>query len=94
MVAVSPWRWRHHLLLAKVHGQESDWGAALKAAGKALELNPAAPTVRQFRVLCHLRLGERAQAQKEFDTLVAINPRQSETLRRWFAETLHQAGAK
>ena len=59
---------------------------ALKAAGKALELNPGGLTVRQFLVACHLRLGERAQAQKEFDTLVAMNPPQAEMLRRWFAE--------
>jgi hypothetical protein len=48
--------------------------------------------VRQFLVVCHLRLGERAQAQKEFETLVAMNPPQSEMLRRWFAEVLRQGG--
>jgi hypothetical protein len=88
LVAVGPWRWRYHLLLGQVHGQERDWGAALKAAGKALELNPAGLTVRQFVVLCHLRLGERTQAQKELDTLMAMNPPQAEALRRWFAEVL------
>jgi hypothetical protein len=57
-----------------------------------VKLNPGAPTVRQFLVRCHLRLGERAQAQKELDTLMAMNPPQAETLRRWFHELLRQAG--
>ncbi len=92
LVEVSPWRWRHHFLLGEVHGQGGNWGAALKAGGKALELNPGGSTVRQFLVMCHLRLGERAQAQKEFDTLVAMNPPQAEMLRRWFAGALRQAG--
>jgi tetratricopeptide (TPR) repeat protein len=92
LIAVSPWRWRHHLLLGQVHGQGGNWGAARKAGGKALELSPGQASVRQFLVLCHLRLGERAAAQKEFDTLVAMNPPQAEMLRRWFAEMLRQAG--
>ena len=78
--------------MGQIHGQEGDWGAARKAGSKALELNPGEPTVRQFLVLCHLRLGERSQAQKEFDMLMAMSPPQSEVLRRWFAELLDQVG--
>ena len=92
LLGVSPWRWRHHLLLGQVNGQARDWGLALKAGGRALELNPSEPTVRQFLVLCHLRLGERAQAQKEFDTMMAMNPPRPEVLRRWFADVSRQAG--
>jgi tetratricopeptide (TPR) repeat protein len=94
LLKVSPWRWRHHLLLAQVHGQDQSWDAALKAAAKALELNPSEPSVRQFLVLCHLRRGERTRAQQEFDTLVAINPSRSDSLRRWFAEVSGSAGGK
>jgi tetratricopeptide (TPR) repeat protein len=92
LIAVSPWRWRHHFLLGQVHAQVGDWGTALKSGGKALELSPGQPTVRQFLVVCHLRLGERAQAQKELDTLVGMSssPSQSEKLRRWFVEVSRQ----
>jgi hypothetical protein len=86
LVAVSPWRWRYHLLLGQVDEQGGNWTAALKSGSKALELNPAEPTVRQFLVLCYLRLGEPAQAQKEFEVLLSMNPNQPEMLRRWFAE--------
>jgi Flp pilus assembly protein TadD len=88
LVVVSPWRWRHHLLLGETEGQDGDWGAAVKSAHRALELNSAAPSVRKFLVLCHVRLGERAQAHKELDTLVEMYPPKAETLRRWFAEVL------
>jgi tetratricopeptide (TPR) repeat protein len=86
LIAMSPWRWRYHLLLGQIRGQGDDWVAAQQAANKALELNPAELSVRQYLVLCHLRLGERAQAQKDFDTLLAMNPPQPEILRRWFAD--------
>jgi len=86
LIAMSPWRWRYHLLLGQVGAQGGDWTVAQRAASKALELNPAELTVRQFLILCHLRLGERAQAQKEFDTLLAMNPTQPDLLRRWFAD--------
>jgi tetratricopeptide (TPR) repeat protein len=92
LVALAPWRWRHHHLLGQVHAQEGNWAAALEGCGKALELNPAEPSVRQFVILCRLRLGDGAQAQREFDTLLAMNPRQAGRLRRWFAEVSRQAG--
>src|SRR5262249_20356256 len=34
LVAASPWRWRHHFLLAQVLGQDGNWSAARKAASK------------------------------------------------------------
>jgi tetratricopeptide (TPR) repeat protein len=92
LLALSPWRWRHQLLLGQVQGESGDWSAAQKAGNQALDLNPAEPTVRQFLVLCHLHRGEPAQAQTEFDTLLAMNPPQPELLRRWFAEAARSAG--
>jgi tetratricopeptide (TPR) repeat protein len=92
LVKVNPWRWRHHLTLGEVHRQDDNWAAALKAYREALRLNPADLSTRQLVVLSHLRLGQQAEAQKEFDTLLPLNPPQPDVLRRWFAEEMLRAG--
>jgi predicted CXXCH cytochrome family protein len=92
LLAVNPWRWRYHLTLAQAQGQGNNWGAAVSACREALKLNPADPATRQLLVLGHLRSGDRAQAEREFDLLLALNPSRSEGLRRWFAEEMRKAG--
>jgi tetratricopeptide (TPR) repeat protein len=92
LVKLNPWRWRYFLLLGQTYGLQGNWGQAQHVGSKALELGPAELAVRQFLVECHLRLGERAQAQKEMDTLLALNAAQADVLRRWFAELSRQVG--
>jgi predicted CXXCH cytochrome family protein len=91
LLQVNPWRWRYHLTLAQSLGQGNHWRTAVSACGEALNLNAAGLATRQLLVLGHLRLGERAQAEREFDLLLALNPPRPEVLRRWFAEELRQA---
>jgi predicted CXXCH cytochrome family protein len=91
LLRVNPWRWRYHLTFAQSQGQGNHWRAAVLACRGALQLNPADWATRQLLVLGHLRLGERAQAEREFDLLLALNPPRPEALRRWFAEELRQA---
>ena len=91
LLQVNPWRWRYYLTFAQSQGQGNHWRAAVSACREALRLNPADRATRQLLVLGHLRLGERVQAEQEFDLLLALSPPRPEGLRHWFAEELRQA---
>jgi hypothetical protein len=87
-VRANPWRWQYHQKLAEACASATDWAAALRSCREALKLNAADPGVRWLVVLCHIRLGDKPQAQKEFDTLLGLNPPQTEELRRQFAQLM------
>jgi Flp pilus assembly protein TadD len=92
LVEISPWRPGYHLTLAQAHGQSGEWQAASRAVGEAVKLNPADPGARQLLILCRLRLGEVAQAERELELLLATGPPQPEMLRAWFAQERSRAG--
>jgi predicted CXXCH cytochrome family protein len=83
-IKINPWRWEYHQTLARVHGQTKDWKASLLSCQEALKLNTLEPGTNRQLVLCYLRIGEMAKAQKAFEVLLALIPSQNEELRQWF----------
>ncbi len=85
-VRANPWRWECHRALAQARAQARDWPAAERACRAVLKLHAAEPGTRHLLVVCRLAQGDRAGAQKEFDTLLALSPPDADKLRQWFAQ--------
>jgi Tfp pilus assembly protein PilF len=84
-IAINPWRSDYRAELASVYLRNHDWNSAGAAARDALRLNPANLDVRKLLIRCEVRLGDRAAARHEFDTLMAFDPPDRDDLRRWFS---------
>jgi tetratricopeptide (TPR) repeat protein len=82
-IAINPWRSDYHSELASLCFQARDWPAAVAACQEALRSNATDIPVRKLFVRCLLRLGDRAAAQRELQTLLAFNPPDREELLRW-----------
>jgi predicted CXXCH cytochrome family protein len=87
-IQANPWKWEYHLALARVHAQNNNWQGALRSAQEVVKLNPFEPNAHRFLVVCRLRLGDRAESQKAFETLIKLNPAQADELRRWYTQQL------
>ncbi len=87
-IKINPWRWVYHQTLASAYGKLNDWQASLGSCLEARKLNALEPEINRHLVLCYLRLGEKAKAQKTFEILLLINPSQTEQLKRWFAQQM------
>ncbi len=85
-IDLNPWRWEYHQVLARVYAQDKDWVSSMRSCQEALKLNALEPGTNRHLVLCHVRLGDRAQAQKAFETLLLLIPAQTDELRRWYAQ--------
>ncbi|MCI0459694.1 MAG: tetratricopeptide repeat protein [Gemmataceae bacterium] len=83
---VNPYRSEFHYGLARQLVQARSWSSAVQACQRALQLDLAHVEVRKLLVRCYLELGEKDRARVEFERLLALNPPDSETLRRWFQE--------
>ncbi|MFL5341540.1 MAG: tetratricopeptide repeat protein [Gemmataceae bacterium] len=91
-VRVNPWRWEYYKVLAQAAGSRGAWPEALAACEKALSLNAADPAARWLKVVCHFRMGNRAEAEREFDTLMALKPPGADRFREMFAQESRRAG--
>jgi predicted CXXCH cytochrome family protein len=87
-VRANPWRWQYHQALAQACAQANDWPGAMRECQEVFKLHAAEPGTRQLLVVCYLKLGDRPQAQREFDTLMGLNPPDAEKLRAWFAQQM------
>jgi len=85
-VRVNPWRWEYRLALARACAQKNDWESAARECREVLKLHATELGARRLLVLCYARQRKRADAQREFDTLMDLGPPQPDELRRWFAE--------
>jgi Tfp pilus assembly protein PilF len=86
---VNPWSVRYHFELARLLGGLGHWLGALKECRTALQLDPPNLEAQMLSVACHIRLGNRNQAQQAFDELLEWAPPDPEKLRRWFAEQIN-----
>ena len=84
-ITINPWRSEYRAVLASVYFQMHDWHAAVESCREALRLNPMNLDVRKLLIRCQLRLGDRAGAQGEFDTLKAFDPPDRDDLLQWFS---------
>ncbi len=87
-IKINPWRWEYHQTLARANGQANNWKASLLSCQEALKLNALEPGANRHLVLCYLRLGEKAKAQKAFEIVLVLNPSQTEQLRQWFSQQM------
>jgi predicted CXXCH cytochrome family protein len=87
-VRVNPWRWEYRLALAQVFAQKKDWASVVRECREVLKLNATEIGARRLLVLGYARLKKPTDAQREFDTLMNLNPPQPEELRRWFGELM------
>jgi Flp pilus assembly protein TadD len=85
-IKINPWRWEYHQILARVYGQSNDWQLSLLSCQEALKLNALEPGTNRHLVVCYMRIGEVAKAQKAFDLLLLLNPTQTKELRQWFSQ--------
>jgi hypothetical protein len=84
LLAANPWQADLYADRARLDLRRHDWPAALDAARAGLRINPANVKARQFAIEALLHCGERDEAQREFETLLAVAPPQrEEELRRW-----------
>jgi predicted CXXCH cytochrome family protein len=85
-VEVNPWVSQYHYQLARDLAQNREWAEAVGECETARKLNTASEEIRTLLISCYLRTGQREQARKELETLIAMKPADQEVLRRWFAE--------
>src|SRR5262249_33215438 len=86
---VNPWRWEYHHELGMINAQLRDWPAAIASCRKALQLHPASIVSRAQLLNSYIQMGDRANAQAEFETYLGFNPpEKQETLRRWFRQRM------
>jgi tetratricopeptide (TPR) repeat protein len=86
--AVNPWMWEYHYALSKLLVNRQEWQNALDECDAALALNPANKPTRILLIICCLRCGKKDRARSEFQTLLALNPKDERVLRTWFAEQM------
>ena len=87
LLAVNPWQAHYHVDYGRLLLRRRQWTAAADAGRSALRINPAHVRARQILIEALLRAGERDQAQREFEALLAVTPpEREEELRRWRGE--------
>jgi Cytochrome c554 and c-prime len=84
LVEINPNHSDYQVTLAELLSNQKQWAPALAAAQAALKLNPARLDARRLIILCHLRLGEKRQAETAKKAYLTFNPADAETVERWF----------
>jgi tetratricopeptide (TPR) repeat protein len=84
-VAVNPWVWEYHFNLSKLLTGRREWPAALEECRAALRLSPSSIETRMLLITCCLHAGREEEARAEFQTLLALRPKDGDRLRAWFA---------
>jgi hypothetical protein len=87
-VLVNPWMPAYHYQLAKVLALRQAWPEALRECEAALQRDPTSEETRLLLVTCSIRSGDKARARREFDTLLRLEPKDPDVLRRWFNEQM------
>jgi Flp pilus assembly protein TadD len=86
---VNPWRWEYHHELGMINAQLRDWPAAIVSCRKALQLHPASLVSRAQLLNSYIQMGDKANAQAEFEVYLRFNPpEKQEALRRWFQQRM------
>ena len=85
-VALNPWSSVLRERLAYVLIQDQNRALVLEQANEALRLDLFRRFARMFLIECLLHNKDLGQAEKEFATLIKLNPSQRESLTQWFAE--------
>jgi hypothetical protein len=86
LIKVNPWWpiYRYRLALLLVDHQE--WLAAVKECLAILQLEPANVDARSLLVRCYFQTGKQDEARAELETVIRLEPKKEEALRRWFGE--------
>jgi hypothetical protein len=71
-----------------VYAQGNDWASAAKESREVHKLYATNPESRHLLVGSLLRQKDKAEAKREFDILMELNPPKLEELRRWFEQQM------
>jgi hypothetical protein len=86
-VKVNPWRWHYYQSLAKAAFILGDWERGVSECQQSLKLEPTNTSTRSLLVLCYLGMGEKKQAEAEYETMRQLTPEaKREALKRWYEE--------
>ncbi len=88
LLDLNPWNSSNHFRLARLHAGQEDWPQAEQHARNALRVDPFDTDARLLLVSRHVAFGDRAQAQADFEAIVALKPAHLVKLRAWFAERM------
>jgi tetratricopeptide (TPR) repeat protein len=92
---VNPWIVRYWFELALCYSRMGRWDDCAAACEQALERFPDSFGARQLLVECRLVAGRLADAEKEYNRMIELNPPQIDALRRWWNNhPLRKPGAR
>ncbi len=86
LLAINPWASACRFQLARLLADVNEWDKAAMECREVLRLNPIHLDAHVLMVACHLEMKDRPRAQAEFETVLALRPRNPEAVRRWYQE--------
>ena len=81
---VNPWIVRYWFELALCYSRLGRWDDCAAVCEQAVERFPDSFGARQLLVECRLVAGRTADAEKEYNRMIELNPPQLDALRRWW----------
>jgi Flp pilus assembly protein TadD len=90
VIRVNPWRYEFHYGLAAARAQMRNWTQAVDECQQALRLTAFKWEARKLLIGCYLALGAKDHARREFELLLALEPREPAALQRWYNERENQ----
>jgi len=87
LVNANPWRAHYRTGLAAVLAKQRDWKRAIEECKAAMRLDPSSVPARRLLITCLLQTSNKAEAQAEFDRLMALDPPEKESLKGWFEKS-------
>lgn len=72
--------------LATLLAQKRDWSGVRTECEAVLRVSPTDEQTRVLFITSCLRLGDRARAEKELATMIALHPKEEQVIRKWYAE--------
>jgi hypothetical protein len=86
--AVNPWWSGYHRQLATLFAARGDWKEAWPELQLWMQLEPESIDARAHAIGCLVHLGRKAEAEAEFQKIVAFRPANLAELRTWYADQL------
>lgn len=81
---VNPWIVRYWADLGMSQARQGRWDAAAVTCEDGLKRFPDSFGCRQLLIQSHLLAGRRAQAEREYERMIELNPPNVEAVRRWW----------
>jgi Flp pilus assembly protein TadD len=84
---INPWLAQCSRILASAYANEGEMQKAVEAGRKAVQLEPANLSDRQFLIRCYLKMGDLVQARAALESCLILLPAADRTaFRQWFEQ--------